>query len=415
MLKYLVSEAFFALFRYFEYPSPLGLVRVGRPGPASPVLVSGNYALTVQRLLRTLRGHHCHLLIANSRGSNVWCAAGMNEFTEFDLIDALTVSGLAQRVQTRRIIVPPYAAVGIDRDVVRKQTGFRVIWGPTDLKLLPRYLDAGCRRDASMVRATFPLLDRMEQAVSTAWSYTLTISPLLFVWPNFLAKVIGLNFLLYCLAYGALPLLPAETRWRRSLLLALLSMGGMAGAGLFLRWPLTDTLAWSLVLLGLTLLLVMDMCGSTPLYKTTLGHWLREGDYRCAFEPVVDPAACVNCMQCLLVCPRDVFAAVRHQRRTVVAVHPKWCEECLACIKQCPTDAIYNRGGALKDDIKSIPNLHGLMERRWGHLAEERKWENTPTVLRNEIPVVAPACPQPTELMKTTGADPAPHPLRDGV
>ena len=101
-IKDILWETFHIFFRHFNFPCALGLRRVGNPNERSPVFLSGNYTLTVQRVLRKLRGCDCYLLVANSRGSNVWCAAGMNEFTEYDVIDVINVSGIKDLVRHRR-------------------------------------------------------------------------------------------------------------------------------------------------------------------------------------------------------------------------------------------------------------------------------------------------------------------------
>ena len=87
-------ETFHTFFRNFNFPCKLELIPLGNPNKNSPVFLSGNYSLVVERLKRVLEGTDCYLLVANSRGSNVWCAAGMNEYTEHDVIDAINVSDL---------------------------------------------------------------------------------------------------------------------------------------------------------------------------------------------------------------------------------------------------------------------------------------------------------------------------------
>jgi NAD-dependent dihydropyrimidine dehydrogenase PreA subunit len=64
------------LFRLFPCPTDTGLQRIGRPGRDSPVLVTCNFHLTVKRLRAAMRGTDAWLVIADSRGVNVWCAAG---------------------------------------------------------------------------------------------------------------------------------------------------------------------------------------------------------------------------------------------------------------------------------------------------------------------------------------------------
>lgn len=387
-IRDLLWETFHIFFRHFNFPCALGLRRVGTPDAHSPVFLSGNYTLTVQRVLRKLRGCDCYLLVANSRGSNVWCAAGMNEFTEFDVIDVINVSGIKDLVQHRRIIAPVYAAPGIDIRAIKRETGFNIQWGPTHLNDLPRYIENGLKRTNDMFQVKFGLQDRLEQALSTAWCYTMTLAAPLIFWPLFFVKVVSIVFVVYLFGFTFYPLLPEEVRWRRTLAIAAILMGGMAVLGLLRGWTWLDYGLWESILAGTISLMAMDGCGSSPLFKSTIIHWVSRGDYKSAFSPIIDPALCINCIQCVLVCPRDVFAAVRDEVKTVVAVNPDQCEECLACYKQCPTDAIFNRSGKVKGDVKSIPNLVVLAARDWSHLRAEERWIGMPTTVRGGIPVV---------------------------
>lgn len=384
-------ELFHIFFRHYNFPCRLGLIRVGNPHAGSPVFLSGNYTLTVQRVLRKLAGLDCFLLVANSRGSNVWCAVGMNEFSEYDVIDAINVSQLAGLVAHRRIIAPVYAAPGIDVAAVKRETGFAIHWGPTHLDDLPRYIANGFKRTADMFLVKFGLQDRLEQALSTTLAYTLTIAVGFFFAPRFFAGIVALIGAVYLFSFLLYPLLPAERFWRRSACVAAILGAALAGIAVWRAWPIADLLLWEGVLLGVVALMAMDACGSSPLFKTTITHWLRHGDYKSLFNPVVDPALCTNCMQCVIVCPKGVFAARRNGVKTVVAVAPDECEECLACVKQCPSDAIFNRSGRYKGDVKSIANLDRLATRDWTHLRDEDRWIGAPIVFRNGFPVVREA------------------------
>lgn len=384
-------ELFHIFFRHYNFPCSLGLMRVGNPGRHSPVFLSGNYTLTVRRVLRKLKGLDCYLLVANSRGSNVWCAAGMNEFSEYDVIDAINVSELASTVSHRRIIAPPYGAPGVDIRAVKKETGFNIHWGPTHLDDLPRYIANGFKRTNDMFQVQFGLIDRLEQAVSTALAYTMTIGMVVvWFWPMFMLKLTGVIYLVYMTTFSLIPRLPEERRWRRTMWNSVILVSLVAGFGLLGGWSWGEILMWSAITEGVVILSAMDLCGSSPDHKTTLVHWLRHGNYASDFDPVIDPELCVNCMQCVLTCPRDVFAA-RKAARTVVAVHPDRCEECLHCVKQCPTDAILNRTGEYKEDVKSIPGLDQLMTRDWSYLKDEDVWLGAETEVnpRNGIPYIA--------------------------
>jgi NAD-dependent dihydropyrimidine dehydrogenase PreA subunit len=388
-IKAFFWELFHIFFRHYNFPCKLGLIRVGNPNSDSPVFLSGNYTLTVQRVLRKLQGIDCYLLVSNSRGSNVWCAVGMNEFSEYDIIDAINVTGLKDLVSHRRIIAPVYAAPGVDVKAVKQETGFNIHWGPTHLDDLPRYIANGFRRTHDMFQVKFGFQDRLEQALSTSLAYSLTLGVGLFFFPGFFLRTIGIIFLVYMFGFCFYPIFPRERMWRRTLLIAAVLSAAMAAFGAGRGWETRDFVLWHGVLLGVVMLMAMDACGSSPLYKTTIKHWLTQGDYKSLFNPVIDPALCINCMQCVIVCPKDVFAARRQGVKTVVAVKPDECEECLACVKQCPTDAIFNRSGQYKGDVKSIPNLHHIVTRDWSHLCDEDRWIGKPVVIRGGFPVVA--------------------------
>ena len=381
-------ELFHIFFRHYNFPCALGLRKLGNPNEDSPVFLSGNYTLTVYRLERVLRGLDCFLLVANSRGSNVWCAAGMNEYSEHDVIDAVNVADLGAIVKHRRLIAPPYAAPGVNAHAVREETGFRIIWGPTHLNDLRRYVANGFRRTDDMARVQFGFQDRLEQALSTALAYSMTIAVLLIFWPAYIIRVMGLILVTYLYGFCLWNVFPEERRWRRTITIAvslsapLLTLAAMRG------WSLTDAVLWEATLLVVVALMAMDCCGSSPLYKSTVSHWLHKGDYHCDFNPVIDPDMCTNCLACQIVCPTDVFARRREGTKKMVVVRPDNCIECMACVKQCDDEAIFNRTGRYKGDVKSIPKLDFLMTRDWSHLADEDQWIGLPTTVSHGRAIV---------------------------
>lgn len=383
-------ELFHIFFRHYNFPCDLGLMRIGNPDQNSPVFLSGNYTLVVQRLLRVLKktGIDCYLLIANSRGSNVWCATGMNEYSEHDIVDAINVAELQEVVKHRKLIAPPYAAPGVDVRWIKDQTGFIVKWGPTHLNDIPRYVANGFQRTNDMLQAQFGFKDRLEQALSTGLAYCLTISIGLFFWPKYVLVVMGIIYFVYLYSFCLWNFFPSEYHWRRTLTIAGSLSVLFIGFGYSQGLTGTQFMIWEAALLAVVGLYAMDACGSSTLYKATVTHWLKKGDYLSLFDPVIDPEMCTNCHQCVLVCPRDVFAAKREGVKKVVAVKPQDCIECMACVKQCYDDAIFNRSGEYKGDVKSIPNLDYLMTRDWSHLKDEDRWINHPTTIRKGLPVL---------------------------
>jgi CO dehydrogenase/acetyl-CoA synthase gamma subunit (corrinoid Fe-S protein) len=83
--------------RVFPWPTEPRLIRVGSPGRDAPVLMTCNYDFTVRHVLHSLRGQSAYVLVASTRGINVWCAAAGGLFTAHQVISILRTSGIAVR------------------------------------------------------------------------------------------------------------------------------------------------------------------------------------------------------------------------------------------------------------------------------------------------------------------------------
>ena len=118
------------LFRWLPRSAPTGLFPVGDPDESSPVIVTGNFSLTIRRVRRALRGQNLWLLVTNSDGINVWCAADGGIFTHHRVIDAIKVSELGSRVEHRQVILPALSASGVELENIWEETGFRAQFGP---------------------------------------------------------------------------------------------------------------------------------------------------------------------------------------------------------------------------------------------------------------------------------------------
>ncbi len=344
------------LHRYNPFRAEVGLSAIGNPGPDAPILVSGNYEHTVEQLRAAITdsGVACWLLIADSAGINVWCAAGVGDFNEIKIVDAIVATRLAEKVTRRQLILSPLAAVGIDRDRLRRDTGFTVTWGPAHLDDLPAYLRAGCKREPAMRLAKFTRFDRAEQVIGMLGVFSF---PLVFAywWPRHVGWFMG--SLLHAIAGSMLgyfrlpPKYPANKTMLLGVLQALMVVffWPRRSAGAFATSP---SIAARLIL-GLIahVLIAIDMIGSTPFFKTTIIDWLRTGRNDSLFQPDLT-AACTSCGQCIEVCPKGLFS--RNAAKQVVVDRTQGCCECLACVKQCPHGAISNVGTGWKDDIRSL-------------------------------------------------------------
>lgn len=354
---------FHICFRHVDFPTNLRLIKIGNPDENSHVIITGNYIYTVRRLIKILKGFDCYLLVAKSSGSNVWCAAGMGEFSEHDIVDIINFSGISNIVKHRTLILQPAAAVGVDTKIVREKTGWNVKWAPYHFIYLPKYLRNNTKKTKEMYKMPFPLRDRIEMAIGTATMTSLTPLFISFFWMRelflgitaMIVVVTLFNFVCY-------PLLPREKYFRKSLLAFGFLAAGLAGWGYYNLWGLTEYIQWEIILAGVMFISCADMCGSTTLVKTTVSHWMKSGNYESLFEPIVNPNECIGCRVCIEVCPKGVYEV---NNKKVFAKYSKECCECLACIKQCSRNAIYNKNiGRYKHDIKSILNLDELMNRR---------------------------------------------------
>jgi len=137
-----------------------GLYALGEPGPEAPVLVSANYKLSLDHLRAALPGRSAWILVLDTEGVNVWCAAGHGSFGTEELLRRIDREDLAGQVKTRRLILPQLGAPGVDARRVREESGLRAVWGPVMAADLPAFLDAGCKATPAMRRKRFPLGER---------------------------------------------------------------------------------------------------------------------------------------------------------------------------------------------------------------------------------------------------------------
>jgi acetyl-CoA decarbonylase/synthase complex subunit gamma len=138
-----------------------GLYAVGSPTPESPVFVTANYKLTFDHLRCGLGGTDGWILILDTKGINVWCAAGKGTFGTAEIVNRVQQTKLDQVVTHRKLIVPQLGAPGVSAHEVRKQCGFQVIYGPVRAEDLPAFLAGNFEATPEMRRVRFTLRDRI--------------------------------------------------------------------------------------------------------------------------------------------------------------------------------------------------------------------------------------------------------------
>ena len=137
-----------------------GLYALGRPQPSSPVFVTANYTLSFDALRCGLGELDAYILVLDTQGINVWCAAGKGTFGTAELIQRIEVTHLKDVVTTRILILPQLGAPGVAAHEVKKNTGFRVEYGPIRAEDLPEYLK-NHQATPVMRSARFNLHDRL--------------------------------------------------------------------------------------------------------------------------------------------------------------------------------------------------------------------------------------------------------------
>ncbi|MCM0080713.1 acetyl-CoA synthase subunit gamma [Geomonas sp. Red32] len=144
-----------------NYMVPPGLYAIGAPAPEDPVLVTANYKMSFDEVRRNLAGRNVWLLVLETFGINVWCAAGKGTFGTDELVRRIRLSGLARAVNHRHLILPILGAPGVAAHEVAKQTGFTVRYAAIRAADLPAYLDHGMKTTEAMRELTFTLYERL--------------------------------------------------------------------------------------------------------------------------------------------------------------------------------------------------------------------------------------------------------------
>jgi hypothetical protein len=259
-----------------NYKIEPGLYAVGLPKSSSPVLVSANYKLTFDSLRKELSGLDCWLLILDTRGVNVWCAAGKGTFGTDELVNRISLTGLSRVVTHRKLILPQLGAVGVSAHKVAKQSGFTVQYGPVRASDIKAYLASGNQATEAMRQVRFTFYDRLVltpvEFVSAARK-SLLVFGALFIINLFVARPFGLtDFVAFMGAVIAgtvitpvlLPFIPGKAfAWKGWLMglfwaIAICQLNGWYSVG---TWMLA--VGYILALPSVTAYLAMNFTGSS--------------------------------------------------------------------------------------------------------------------------------------------------------
>jgi hypothetical protein len=144
-----------------HYSVEPGLYALGRPDDDSPVFVTANYRLGFDILRRDLAGVTCWILVLETNGINVRCAAVAGTFGAEEIVLRVQKTRLPEVVRHRTLILPDLNAPGLNAEQVAHHTGFAVTYGPIRSRDIPAYLARGRETTPEMRLVRFGALDRL--------------------------------------------------------------------------------------------------------------------------------------------------------------------------------------------------------------------------------------------------------------
>ena len=346
------------LFRLFPCPTKTGLRSIGRPDADSPVLVTCNFDLTVRRLMKNLQkaGLDAWLLVGDSKGVNVWCAAGAGEFNTHSVVSVVKTSRISEKVNHRTLIMPPLSGPSVNSVEVQKATGWKTVWGPVRMQDIPVFISNGMTRTESMKRATYSWSERMDTALGSLFViYLLGALGFWIFGPGLLINYLGIAAVAFLVFFTFCPLLPGKNG-----LIKALGVSALFAVVMFL-----DTLVFSkaigfgsangLIAMGATIIFGTELGGLASTMPSDLDPFLARmgigkignisfaGSIRTDLlnnlrRLTYERDKCIGCQTCTEICPLGVWEMDEEKR--AMPAHLNGCTACRACLTQCPSGAI---------------------------------------------------------------------------
>jgi len=257
-----------------------GLYSVGAACADSAVLVTANYKLSFDALRRELAGIDAWILVLDTRGVNVWCAAGKKTFGTDEVVRQVQRARLEKVVSHRQLILPQLGAPGVAAHLVRKACGFTLVWGPIRARDLKEFLATDRQATAVMRQLTFTMAERVvliPVEISLIVKPSLWILPALFVLsavsPHFSLALVWQRGRDLTTAFGAgvvsgavltpilLPWLPWRSFYLKGLLTGLIGGLAVVVGRRAVGW---DALAMVLFCMAVSSYAAMNFTGATP-------------------------------------------------------------------------------------------------------------------------------------------------------
>jgi hypothetical protein len=294
-----------------NYQVEPGLYATGNPDENSDVFVTANYKLSFDHLRKNLDGINAWILVLDTKGINVWCAAGKGTFGTTELVNRIRITRLKEIIKHRRIIVPQLGATGVsaykvkaltapnsdvkiqfsDQSTVQFQSvknnltvdrGFNVVFGPVRAADIKAFIANGYKTTEVMRKVTFSFYDRMKLIpVDFVYGGTklLTALILIFILSGINARGISLHqafqkgpvsafylFVAYITGIIVTPLLlpyiPGKMFAFKGLITGLFSAFILAFS--FNKGNITfETLAWFMLIPAISSFMAMNFTGSS--------------------------------------------------------------------------------------------------------------------------------------------------------
>ncbi|UCH13254.1 MAG: hypothetical protein JSV22_09060 [Bacteroidales bacterium] len=259
-----------------------GLYKLGDPDKLSDIFVTANYKLSFDLLRRNLEGRNAWILVLNTRGINVWCAAGKGTFGTRELIKRINLLRLSSIVSHRRLILPQLGAPGVASHIIREETGFNIKYGPVRASDIGRYIENGYKATEIMRRVQFNFKDRIlitpVEIMSSLWQISLVIIVFIalsgvsssgYSLESVMNKGLK-NAFIILIAYLSgtfltptlLPWLPSRYFAGKGIFIQTLVFLALIISGL-MKLPYIDLIAWFLISIALTSFLAMNFTGAS--------------------------------------------------------------------------------------------------------------------------------------------------------
>lgn len=164
-----------------------GLFAAGSPGNDSPVLVTANFKMSFDRVRSHLAGIDAWILVLDTEGINVWCAAGGGKFSTDRLVKGIEEARLKEVVAHGTLVLPQLSAPGVCAHEVKRLSGFRIVYGPVRASDIPAFLEAGMQATGEMRRVSFDLAERavlIPVEIVTSAKYALPAALFFFLLPG---------------------------------------------------------------------------------------------------------------------------------------------------------------------------------------------------------------------------------------